>query len=171
MKITKTEQHVLLKNIGGKQMQKELKFGDRVKVANKDSRYSGQEGVFLFDDGTDFRPLKIFLGADGGTECYSLEELEILPKTRLEIMKDMIDGHKFIDGFGNMFGFINNEDQDPYFSLNGRRLCDANSDGIFKGLIRLPNPIKKPLKDFNILETEVTAEQAARIKEIIEGVK
>jgi len=152
-------------------MKQELKFGDRVKVIGKDSRCLGQEGVFIFDDGEKSLPLVVFIPSDNRTTYYEREDLEIIPKTRLEIMKDMIDGHKFIDGFGNMFGFINNEDQEPYFSLNGRRIRGANSDGIFKELIRLPNPIKKPLKDFNILETEVTAEQAARIKEIIEGVK
>ena len=152
-------------------MQKELKLGDRVKVIDKDCDCLGQEGVFILDDRETSLPPVVVILSDNRKAYYEREALEILPKTRLEIMKDMIDGHKFIDGFGNIFGFINNEDQEPYFSFNGRRICGANSDGIFKGLTRLPNPTKKPLKDFNILETEVTAEQAARIKEIIEGVK
>jgi len=152
-------------------MQKELKFGDRAKVVNKDSRYFGKEGVFIFDDRETLVPLWVVISPDNRVVYCEREDLEILPKTRLEIMKDMIDGHKFINGSGDVFGFVDNEEDEPYFTFRDMRLIGYNNDLDFKKLTRLPNPIKKPLKDFNILETEVTAEQAARIKEITEGVK
>jgi len=152
-------------------MKQELKFGDRVKVIDKDCDYLGQEGVFILDDRETSIPIVVFIPSDNRTTYYEREDLEILPKTRLEIMKDMVDGHKFINNYGDVFGFVNNEENEPYFTFNSEKLKNLNNDRHFKELTRLPNPIKKTLKDFNILEAEVTAEQAARIKEIIEGVK
>jgi hypothetical protein len=142
-----------------------FKFGDRVE-------FEGNELYVVHWDSNDNR---YYLASNyGSTLSRNLwvygENLTLLPKTRNEILKDMIDGYEFECDFAR-YRFRGSRFKQWNHNNRSWHKCslDQFDDAAFLAKLKR-NPPRGTLKSFGILDLEITEEQAKKIKEVIEGV-
>jgi hypothetical protein len=145
-----------------------FKFGDRVE-------YDDVEFTIIQHDSSDnsYSLSSDFDFNSSAGNWVDEQDLTLLPKTRNEILKDMIDGAEYKHG-SNFIRFQNGGfqfkglDTDHYWEK--RQIGDICCEETFSQFKRIEQPETKLMTEWNIFNTEITEEQAKKIKEVIEGV-